>query len=131
MSVGLLERREHALLGDLVEHQAADLLLVAAAELLGQVPADRLPFAVRVGRDEDLVGLLRVVLQLLEDLLAARDDLVGRLEALVDVDAELALGQIADVAHRGDDLVVLAEIFVDGLRLRRRFDHDECLCHMS
>ena len=28
------------------------------------------------------------------------------LEAVVDVDAELALGQVADVAHRGDDLVV-------------------------
>ena len=53
---GMLERREHALLGDLVEHQAADLLPVARAELLGQVPADRLAFAVGVGRDEDLVG---------------------------------------------------------------------------
>ena len=31
----------------------------AAAELLGQMPADGLAFAVRVGRDEDLVGRLR------------------------------------------------------------------------
>ena len=44
---------------------------------------------------------------------------------VVDVDAELALGQIADVPHRGDDLVILAEIFVDGLRLCGRFDHHE------
>ena len=71
------------------------------------------------------VGLLRRVLQLLEDLLAAGDDFVRRLEPFVDVDAELALRQIADVPHRGDDLVVLAEIFVDGLRLRRRLDDDQ------
>ena len=50
----VLERGEHALLRDLVEHQAADLLAIAAAELLGEVPADRLALAVRVGRDEDL-----------------------------------------------------------------------------
>ncbi len=50
-------------------------------------------------------------------------------EVVVDVDAELALRQIADVSHRRDDLVVAPEIFVDGLRLRRRLDHDECFCH--
>ena len=50
----MFERAEHALLGDLVEHQAADLLPIAAAELLGEMPADRLAFAVRVGRDENL-----------------------------------------------------------------------------
>ena len=42
----------------------------------------------------------------LSTFLRLGDDLVGRLEVLVDVDAQLALGQIADVAHRGDDLVV-------------------------
>ena len=122
---GMLERREHALLRDLVEHQPADLLLVRPAELFREMPADGLPFAVRVGRHEDRVGVLGGVLQLLEDLLAAGDDLVGRLEALLDVDAELALRQVADVSHRRDDLVVPAEILVDGLRLRRRLHHDE------
>ena len=69
--------------------------------------------------------VLRGVLQFLEHLLAARDDFVRRLEAIVDVHAELALGQIADVAHRRDDFVIAPEIFVDGLRLGRRFHHDE------
>ena len=55
----LLERREHTLLGDLVEHQAADLLAIARAELLGEMPADRFALAVGVGRDKDLGGLLR------------------------------------------------------------------------
>jgi hypothetical protein len=83
------------------------------------VPADRLAFPIRVGRDEDLVGLLGFVLELLQHLLAARDDLVGGLEPFVDVDSELALRQVADVAHRRDDLVVFPEIFVDGLGLCR------------
>ena len=38
----LIERREHGGPGDLVEHQAADLPLLRA-ELIGQMPADRLP----------------------------------------------------------------------------------------
>ena len=48
----------------------------------------------------------------------------GRLEVFADIDAQLALRQIPDVAHRGDDLVIASEIFVDGLRLRRRLHHD-------
>ena len=73
------------------------------------MPADRLAFAVRVGRDEDLGRPSSLPsFSSLEDLLAAGDDLVRRLEAFVDVDPQLALGQIADVSHRGDDLVVLA-----------------------
>ena len=125
----VLHRREDTLLRDLVEHQAPDLLLVPGAELFGQMPADRLPFAVGVGRDVDLGGAFRGVLQLLEDLLPARDDLVGRLESFLDVHTQLALGEVAHVPHRGHDLVVSAQIFIDGFRLRRRFHHDQCLCH--
>ena len=72
-------------------------------------------------------ALLGGVLQLLENLLPARDHLVRGLEPIVDVHAELALRQIADVPHRGDDFVIPAQIFVDGLRLRRRLHHDQCL----
>src|SRR5205807_1806087 len=45
--------------------------------------------------------------------------------------AELALRQVADVTHRRDDLEVASQIFVDRLRLRRRLDHDQCLCHRT
>ncbi len=125
----MLQRGKHPFLRDLVEHQAADLLPVARAKLFGQVPANRLAFAVRVGRDEDFVGFLRGILQFLQDFLPARDHFVGRLEILLDVHAQLALGQITDVTHRRHHLVIAPEIFVDGLRLCGRFDHDECLCH--
>jgi len=52
-------------------------------------------------------------------------------KVVVDGDAQLALRQVADVAHRRDYLEVASEIFVDGLRLRGRFDHDECFGHES
>jgi hypothetical protein len=61
--------------------------------------------------------------------LAAGDHFVRRLEAFLDVDADLALREVAHVPHRGHDLVLRSQIFVDGLRLGRRFHHDECLCH--
>src|SRR4029453_7473401 len=121
----VIERGEDAFLGDLVEHQPANLFQVSAAELFRQMPADRFSLAVRVGGDEDRLGVLGGVLELLQDLLAAGDYLIRGLEAVLDVDAKLALGQIADMAHRGDDLVVPAQIFIDGLRLGRRFDHNQ------
>src|SRR5690606_20832431 len=49
--------------------------------------------------------------------------------AALDVHPQLALGQIADVPHGGDDLEVAPEILVNRLRLRRRFDDDQRLCH--
>ena len=53
------------------------------------------------------VGVLGRVLELLDDLLARLGiTYVLGLEAVLDVDAELALGQVADVPHRRDDLVV-------------------------
>ena len=121
----VIERGEDALLGDLVEHQPPNLLQVRAAELFCHMPADRFPLAVRVGCDEDGLGVLGGVLELLQDLLAAGDHFIGGFEAFLDVDAKFALGQIANMAHRRDDLVVLAQIFIDGLRLGRRFDHNQ------
>ena len=50
---------------------------------------------------------------------------VGRHPAVLDVDAEAALGQIADVPLAGDDLVIGAQVLVDRLGLGRRFDDDQ------
>ena len=67
----------------------------------------------------------RRVLQVLDHLLARGDRLVVLFEIVVDVHAELALGQIADVTHRRDDFVIAPEIFIDGLRFGGRLDHNE------
>ena len=60
---------------------------------------------------------------------AIRQDDVFGLEPGIDVHAELALGQIADVSHRRDDLEVAPQVFVDRLRLGRRLDDHQSLRH--
>ncbi len=114
----MVHRFLHRLLGDLVEHEAVDLLLLRA-ELFGEMPADGFAFAVRVGGDVNVGGVLCRALQLGDHFLAGGDRFVHRREAFVDVDTELALRQIADVPHRREHLVVASEILIDCLCLRR------------
>ena len=121
---GLQEGRFHRALGDLVERHAVDVLLFER-ELLGQVPADRLPFPVRVCRDVEDLRALGGLLEVVEDLLLARDHHVLRLEALLRIDAERRLGQIPDVAHRRLHDELRIEVLLNGLHLRRRLDDDE------
>jgi hypothetical protein len=123
---GLLDRA----LRDLVEDHPPELLPRASAELVGEMPADRLALAVGVGGEEDRGRFLGRRLQLVEDLLAGLEDLVLGLEALLDVHAELLLREVADVAHRGLDRVVAAQVLVDRLRLRGRLDDDQVLRQM-
>ncbi len=93
------------------------------------MPADGLALAVGVGRQDDGRGFGRGLLQLVDDLLALGDDVVEGLEVVVDVHPQLALGQVADMAHGGLDDVVRPQIFVDRLRLGRRLDDDQRLLH--
>ena len=126
----MVQRLLHRLPGDLVERQAMELPLLAR-KLLRNVPADGLAFAVGVGRDVDVRRVLGGVLQFLDDLLARDERFVLLLEIVVDVDTQLALGEIADVSHRRDDFIIAPEILVDRLRLGGRFDHDQCFSHVA
>ena len=136
---GIVERLLDRVLGDLVEDDAADRNF--RLEHLRQVPADRLAFAIGVGREQQLGRVLERGLQVRDLLpLVARDDVVGR-EVLLDVDAEPApvllldllrhfggrLGQIADVAVARLDPVLVAEEAAERLRLRGRLDDDKRL----
>ena len=112
----------HALFGDLVKGHAVGLVGVQPQNV-GQMPADRLAFAVRVGGEKDAVGVLGLALELLDELFLALDaDVLGRVIVL-HINAKLRGGQIPDVAHAGRNLVILAQIFANGLRLCRRL-HD-------
>ena len=117
----------HALLGDLIEGHAVGLVGVEAQDV-GQMPADGFAFTVRVGRQQHTVGVLGLALQLFDELFLAFDADVLRRIVMLDVDAQLGGGQIADVAHAGRNFVVFAQIFADGLRLGRRL-HDDEFCH--
>ncbi len=116
------ERRVDGELGDLVED---DPVGVVQAERFGQVPGDRLTFAIGVGREQRGGRLLHRGAEIADLLLLALDQLVLGREAVFDVDADLRLGQIADVAHRGEDDVLGPEKTGERSRLARRLDDDQ------
>ena len=113
---------------NLMQQHAADLGL-GLAEMIGDMPCDRLAFAIGVAGEVDVVLALGGGLDLAEDLLFALDyDEIGR-EIVLDIDPELALGQVHDMADRGHDLVVATEVTLDGFRLCGRFNDYEIFCH--
>ena len=89
-----------------------------------QMGGNGFAFAVRVRRQVNGVGRGCQLLQLGDNLFFAGDDDVIGLEVVLDIDAQRALGQIFHVAERGFDREALTQIFLDGLRLGRRFDND-------
>ena len=116
-------RLQHRLLGDGVEDDAADRLVLQRALLLQHfqhVPGNRLALAIRVGGENQPVGILDRLGDVGEALAGGAVDLPGHGEILVGPHRSVLGGQIADMAERGQNLVVLAEIFVDGLGLGRR-----------
>ena len=118
---GVLEGFQNRLLGNLVEHDPVDLGL-GSLQLLREMKTDRLAFTIRVGRQVDVFDFLRRLLELGEYLLALwNDDVVGT-ETLLDIDSQLALGEIPNVSHGGFHQVVSAQELVDGFRLRRRLN---------
>ena len=121
---GVVEGPLDAVLGDLFE-QHPHHRLVAGIEELDEMPADGLTLAVRVRGDVDGVRFLGGTPQLADDLLLVLDGRVGGLEAVVDIDGEPLLGQIAHVSHRRLHVVGLAQIAVDGACLRRGLDDDQ------
>ena len=102
---------------------SADGLL--RAQHLEDVPGDRLALAVGVGGEDDAVGVLDRLDDVGEALARFGVDFPAHREILVRADGAVLGGQIADVAVGGQDLVVRAEIFVDGLRFGGRFDDDD------
>ena len=125
--------------GDLVEHHALDGHL--RLEHLEQVPRNRLALAVRVCREQQLVGLLQLGFKVRDLLLFVGADHVNRLEFRLRVHAELrprfllvlrgnvrrAAGKIADVAHRRLDEIAVAQVLLDLLRFRLRLHNHQGL----
>ena len=113
------------LLGDLEELDAVNREL-GTLQLLHDVPRYGLAFAIGVGCEQDGVGVLGGALELGENFDLAFDDLVRLGEVVLDVDPHL-LGEVFDMPLGGHDLIAGPQVFFDGLRLRRRLHHHECL----
>ena len=93
------------------------------------VERDRLALPVVVRREDQVLVRLQGLLQGGDVLLRILGDLVGDLEPVVDVDAQIALGEVPDMPVRSPDGVVAAQVLLDRLGLGRRLDHDQCLAH--
>ena len=78
----------------------------------------------RVRRQENGRSGLGLLLKHGHDFFFARNDLKFGGEVVLSIDPKPAFGQIFDVSQRGFDLVFAAEIFVDRLGFRRRFNDD-------
>ena len=121
-------RVQHRLLRDGVEDDAAhrlgaDHLLLA--QHLEHVPRDRLALPVRIGGEDDAVGLLHRLGDLVQPLLGKLGHLPVHGEVLVRPDGAVLGRQIAHVSVGSENLEVAAEILVDRLRFGRRFDDDD------
>src|SRR5881628_845619 len=121
---GMRQRMGDSVLGDLVEQDA--LHLAAVRELARHVPGDGLALAVRVGGEEHSLRGFRGLLDFGEGLGLLLDGHVLGREAVLDVHAELALRQIAQVPHRRLDGVARAQVLADRLGFGGRLDDDEC-----
>jgi hypothetical protein len=96
---------------------------------LGDVPADRLALAVRVGREEQVVGGLGRLADGVDVALVLLDHLVAHREVVVGIDRALLRHQVAHVAVGRQHLEILPEVLVDGLGLGRRLDDEQVLGH--
>ena len=121
---GMVECLRDGALGDFIENDALRFLW-RQLQGAGQMPGDRFAFAVEVGGEIDHVRLGGELSQIGDQLGTAGQDVVNRLEVVIEVSAQFALGQIPNVAHRSPDSIAGAEIFLDGFGLRRRFHDDQ------
>ena len=125
-------RLVHRLAGDGVEHDPFYRFVLQDA-LLAQdfehMPGNRFAFAVRVGGEDQPVSLFRGVGDLLQPLGRLGVGIPMHGEFAVRLDRAILRRKVADMAVGRQHLKVLAEIFVDRLRLGRRFDDDKIRCH--
>ncbi len=121
----MAHRLQDRVLGHRIEHHAIDALVLEqllALENFMNVPRDRLALPVRVGRQDHAVGALHGSADVAKPLGGLRVDLPTHGEIVVWVYRTIFGRQIPHMTERGVDSVVLAQIFVDGLRLGGRLD---------
>src|SRR6185312_12461396 len=119
---------------DLIEDHPMDRLaveLAAGLEDLLQVPGDCLALAIRVGGEIERFRLREPAGDALDVACVLLEHLVAHRIATLRIDCPFFRDEIADVAVRGQHLEVLTQVFLDGLRLGGRFDHDQIVSHVS
>jgi hypothetical protein len=96
-----------------------------------EVPGDGLALAIRVSRQVQRLGFLQRLGDGLDVAFIALDQLIIHREAVVGVDRAFLRHQIAHVAIGGQDLEILAQVFLDGSGFGRRFDDYQIVSHAT
>ena len=109
--------------GYLVEGDSV-LVLKIEIEQGRKVPRYRFSLAIRVGCEDNFIAFFNIFFQLADELLFSFYNGVFRCEVVLDIDAQLRRGQVADMTHRGDYLIAGSEIFFNCFRLCRRLDYN-------
>ena len=116
-SAGMLHRGANCLWRDFVEKDAKDFGLVAVEDFF-EMLADRFAFPIRVGSEKDTPCSLRRSAEFFDDFFFPGDEFVDGFEIVIEINSQLALGQILHVAERSLHDEVLAQIFIDRVRFR-------------
>ena len=98
---GLTDRRRC----DFVERNA-HIVLRIHIEKLGEMPGNRFAFAIRVRCQKDVLALVRCLLQIFDDCRALGGIHILRRKAIVDLYAQGALRQVAQVSHGRHDFII-------------------------
>jgi len=117
----------HRLFGHGVEDDAIDRLVLEQflmREDFVDMPGDRLALAVGVGGEDDAVGHLHRGADFGKSLGGLAVDFPFHPEIVVGIHGAVLGFEIAHMAERRVNLVILSKIFIDGFRLGRRFDDD-------
>ncbi len=122
----MFDRMRDGLRGDFGEHYPVQGLVLEQA-LLGQdladMPGDGLALTIWIGSQIDGTGVLGGLGDGIHVLLVLFLHLVAHGEVVIDIDRAVLARQIADMAVRGQDQEVLAEVFIDRFGFRRRFNN--------
>ncbi len=83
------------------------------------MPGDRLAFAIGVGREIEVTGVLDRFCDIGDPLFFVGERLVDHPEIFIRQDRAILFRQIADMTIAGEHLIISAQIFVDGFGFGR------------
>ena len=126
----LLDCAEDCLFGDFVEYDTFGCI-DGQIQHLGQVPSDSLSLAVLIGSQPHGLDAMRQLAQLGYHLFLILRDLIDGAKATVEVDTQILLCEVADMAEARLHDIVLTQKFFDRLCLGRRLDDYQIFLHCS
>ena len=89
------------------------------------MPGDRFTLAIGVGGEDQALGALQRLRDIVEPAGRLGVDLPDHLEILFRIDRSILGWEVPDMAKGGQNLVGRAQIFVDRLGFRRRLHDDD------